>query len=363
MDDAEDDASARSSATRPRSPATVASNGSRSDRPENGHARRDRGRTGGLSDRVGSFYFVAPEVLRGGHDARCDLWSMGVIVYVLLSGCPPFAGRTDREILSRVARAPLQFPARLWRGASHEARLFVARLLERDVEKRLTAEQALREPWLRVEHARPSARLCSETRHAARAFAKLDGLGKLVAHVVAARAPADRLEDCRRGFAALDRDGDGALGLSEFFLALGGEAGGCGVEEAAALFDAADASGVGRPLSFRAFAALHVGGGTLAPSERSLEDAFDVLDADGASAVSGDDVRAALGVDRCVGADERDAGAALEAHARAARARAAGRGLGGVDVDDGDDADALDFPRFLLACEPLFLGGGEAPGF
>ena len=41
-----------------------------------------------------------------------------------------------------------------------------------------------------------------------------------------ARAPADRLEDCRRGFAALDRDGDGALGLSEFFLALGGEAGG-----------------------------------------------------------------------------------------------------------------------------------------
>ena len=242
---------------------------------------------------------------------------MGVIVYVLLSGCPPFAGRTDREILSRVARAPLQFPARLWRGASHEARLFVARLLERDVEKRLTAEQALREPWLRVEHARPSARLCSETRHAARAFAKLDGLGKLVAHVVAARAPADRLEDCRRGFAALDRDGDGALGLSEFFLALGGEAGGCGVEEAAALFDAADASGVGRPLSFRAFAALHVGGGTLAPSERSLEDAFDVLDADGASAVSGDDVRAALGVDRCVGADERDAGAALEAHARA----------------------------------------------
>ena len=63
MDDAEDDASARSSATRPRSPATVGSNGGRS---ENGHARRDRGRTGGLSDRVGSFYFVAPEVLRGG---------------------------------------------------------------------------------------------------------------------------------------------------------------------------------------------------------------------------------------------------------------------------------------------------------
>ena len=112
MVDAEDDASL---ATRPRSPATVVM----SDRPE-GHARRDRGRTGGLSDRVGSFYFVAPEVLRG-DDARCDLWSMGVIVYVLLSG-PLLAGRTDREILSRAVRAPPQFPARLWRGAPHEAR-------------------------------------------------------------------------------------------------------------------------------------------------------------------------------------------------------------------------------------------------
>ena len=84
------------------------------------------------SPEVTPFYFM-PEggVKPAAYDERVDLWSMGVIVYVLLSGCPPFAGRTDREILSRVARAPLQFPARLWRGASHEARLFVARLLER----------------------------------------------------------------------------------------------------------------------------------------------------------------------------------------------------------------------------------------
>ena len=49
-------------------------------------------------------------MLRGAHDARCDLWSLGVIVYILLCGAPPFSGRTDRDILTKVARAPLGFP-------------------------------------------------------------------------------------------------------------------------------------------------------------------------------------------------------------------------------------------------------------
>ncbi|KAH8061740.1 serine/threonine kinase [Aureococcus anophagefferens] len=212
--------------------------------------RRRRAGPGTLSDRVGSFYFVAPEalrgVLRGAHDARCDLWSLGVIVYILLCGAPPFAGRTDRDILTKVARAGsaktaaasgaaltarrararpasiARLPA-LFGHVSDAAVDFVTKLLDRDVDARLTADGALREPWLAAREARGPGRprrrpeAAAETLAAARAFARLDALRKLVASVVAARLGAAELEPVRLDFADFDADGDGELSLSEFY--------------------------------------------------------------------------------------------------------------------------------------------------
>ena len=217
-----------------------------------------------------------------------------------------------------------------------------------DVDARLTADGALREPWLAAREARGPGRprrrpeAAAETLAAARAFARLDALRKLVASVVAARLGAAELEPVRLDFADFDADGDGELSLSEFYGALGGE-GAVPVEEAAALFDAADVAGDGGAVALREFAAIHACG-RLAPTEAQLFDAFDVLDDQGAGLLGADDLRGAVGAGRCVGADDEDVAAALDHH------RA------------GDDDDALlDWPQFRAACAPLLRGGAAAP--
>jgi calcium/calmodulin-dependent protein kinase I len=101
-----------------------------------------------LSRVVGSSYYVAPEVLKKSYTEACDLWSLGVIVYMLLSGAPPFYGKNDEAIKASIVQGEYTFPHELFRDVSDEAMAFVSTLLSYNTEYRYTAEQALTHPWL-----------------------------------------------------------------------------------------------------------------------------------------------------------------------------------------------------------------------
>ncbi|MED6111066.1 Cyclin-dependent kinase 4 [Stylosanthes scabra] len=102
-----------------------------------------------LNDIVGSAYYVAPEVLHRSYSLEADIWSIGVITYILLCGSRPFWARTESGIFRAVLRADPNFDDLPWPTVSSEAKDFVKRLLNKDYRKRMTAVQALTHPWLR----------------------------------------------------------------------------------------------------------------------------------------------------------------------------------------------------------------------
>ncbi|CAN6478577.1 unnamed protein product [Victoria cruziana] len=102
-----------------------------------------------LNDIVGSAYYVAPEVLHRSYSTEADVWSIGVIAYILLCGSRPFWARTESGIFRAVLKADPSFDEPPWPSLSSDAKDFVKRLLNKDLRKRMSASQALSHPWIR----------------------------------------------------------------------------------------------------------------------------------------------------------------------------------------------------------------------
>mmetsp|Transcript_1019 Transcript_1019/g.1302 ORF Transcript_1019/g.1302 Transcript_1019/m.1302 type:complete len:258 (-) Transcript_1019:724-1497(-) len=79
-----------------------------------------------LDEKLGTPYYIAPEVLGKNYGAKCDIWSIGVIVYILLSGIPPFNGKDDQEIMKAVRKGKFSFSDKCWSGVSDQAKDFIS---------------------------------------------------------------------------------------------------------------------------------------------------------------------------------------------------------------------------------------------
>lgn len=109
---------------------------------------------GYMSHPVGTSYYMSPEVLKGKYTGSCDIWSVGIITYILLCGYPPFNGANDHEIKRTIMQYGdanyVNFKLRGWAGKSEEAKDFIMCLLRRDPRTRFTAKEALMHPWLKI---------------------------------------------------------------------------------------------------------------------------------------------------------------------------------------------------------------------
>jgi calcium-dependent protein kinase len=96
----------------------------------------------------GTAYYIAPEILEGNYDEKCDLWSIGVILYIMLSGKPPFSGKNDSEILSKVANGKYSLSGDVWNRRSDDLKDLIKSLMEKDPKKRISARDAMQHKWI-----------------------------------------------------------------------------------------------------------------------------------------------------------------------------------------------------------------------
>lgn len=101
-----------------------------------------------LTQRVGSPYYLAPEVINGNYTEKCDLWSAGVLLYVLLSGNSPFTGKTERGITESILRGSFTFSGNVWNGISDAAKNLIIQLLKFNPDERIPIENVMNHPWL-----------------------------------------------------------------------------------------------------------------------------------------------------------------------------------------------------------------------
>lgn len=106
-----------------------------------GLSRHDNQNFGVMKTKVGTPYYVAPEVLRREYTKSCDVWSIGVITYILLCGYPPFYGDSDNEIFESVKIGRYDYPDPEWTDISQDAKDFIDKLLQKDPSNRYVLKQ------------------------------------------------------------------------------------------------------------------------------------------------------------------------------------------------------------------------------
>ncbi|CAN7004416.1 unnamed protein product [Brassica oleracea var. botrytis] len=158
---------------------------------------------------------VAPEVLRRHYGRECDVWSAGVILYILLCGFPPFNAGTDRGIFRKILQGKLDFETDPWPSISESAKDLIKKMLESDPKKRLTAHQVLCHPWIVDDTVAPDKPLDFAVVSRLKRFSAMNKLKKMALRVVAERLSEEEIGGLKELFKMIDTDNSGTITFEE----------------------------------------------------------------------------------------------------------------------------------------------------
>lgn len=243
-------------------------------------------------DLVGSPYYVAPEVLKKNYGYEADMWSLGVILYILLSGLPPFWGDTEDQIFKMVLKGKIDFQTDPWPKISEEAKDCVRKLLNQDVTKRATAADILKHPWLAEQGVAADTSLDSVVLKRLKQFAQMNKLKKMVLMVVGQNLSPDEIAGLKELFKSIDTDASGTITVEEMRKALAQWGHKIDEVQLQQLMAIADVDGDGL-IDYNEFVAATMHYSKL-EKEELLQKSFQQLDKDGSGTITIDELGDAL---------------------------------------------------------------------
>lgn len=244
---------------------------------------------------IGTAYYIAPEVLAGSYNNKCDLWSCGVIIFILLAGYPPFDGQDDQEILEKVKKSNYNFSAHIWDTISKEAKDLISCLLAPS-STRYTAKLALAHPWLKNNFQNQSldSQTVRKTLNNLQNFHKSSKLRDAVGtFIITQCVSAADTREIRKIFQAMDTNGDGKLSREELYNYYSKEMGEeHAEEEAKKIMNEVDTDNSGF-VDYSEFLKAALDSKTMA-SAVFLKRAFDMFDKDGNGNISTSELKKIL---------------------------------------------------------------------
>lgn len=255
-----------------------------------------------LSLKVGSPYYIAPEVLKRDYNEKCDIWSCGVILFVLLVGYPPFSGNSTEELLKKVSKGEYSTEGIYWKNISKEAKTLVKLMLEFNPKKRISAEDALNTPWIVYNNSTNIGK--SDMLYFKDVLKNIKNFDygekfqqATIAYIVHFLFPSNEIEELKKVFKMIDKNGDGRLQYDElikgFEMVYGKETTPTELKLLIGEIDG-DADGY---ISYEEFLRVAINKNKLL-DEKNLKLAFDYFDVNNDGKLSLEEIKSVLGTNQ-----------------------------------------------------------------
>lgn len=257
-----------------------------------------------LTLKVGTPYYTAPEVLKRSYNKQCDVWSLGIIMYFLLSGSPPFDGFSDKEIFSKILTCKYSFEGEEWDLVSYEAKSLISKLLVIDPKLRITASEAKQDPWI-IKFDKIKKNYLNEKLNVNSLSRPFENLRKFnakqklqqstIAFLVRQLSNSEVVKNLRNIFRSLDKNGDGSLSIEEIkegFKTYYGET--ISDEEWKEIANNLDQDG-SNSIEYEEFIRSTINLEDIL-TDKNLKLAFDFYDKDGSGYLDVNEIKSALGI-------------------------------------------------------------------